>query len=182
MSSQRTLLVLVLGLAAACAAPAQTSGSLRWRGGAAPLGLQLAADDWRAPCGSIAFPCEGSTVRLYASQAAPRSLSLQVGTIGSNNALQAARAEDLSWSVVGRTGVAPNLGLYGRVGTTGTRAAPALAGMPGSESGLTYGVGLSWDFSKRGSASVGWDSYDFRTLGGETRDVRATSLGLQWRY
>ena len=57
---------------------------------------------------------------------------------------------------------------------------PTLAG-PGTESGLTYGVGLSWDFSRSASAAFGWDIYDLRTPIGESRDVR-TSLGLQWRY
>ncbi len=50
------------------------------------------------------------------------------------------------------------------------RAAPA-----------SYGVGLSWDFSPRASATVGWDTYDVRSAAGD-REVRSTSLGLQWRY
>lgn len=75
----------------------------------------------------------------------------------------------------------PSLGVYGRLGTPAARA--GLAGGPGAgEGGVTYGIGLSWNFSRRGSAILGWDSYDLRTLGGETRDVRATSLGLRWRY
>jgi hypothetical protein len=53
-----------------------------------------------------------------------------------------------------------------------------LALTPGSEGGVTYGVGLSWDFSRSASAVLGFDSYDVRGLG----DVRATRLGLQWRY
>jgi hypothetical protein len=48
-------------------------------------------------------------------------------------------------------------------------------------SGPSYGIGLRWDFSPRLSAVVGWDNYDYRPAGTE-RDVRATSLGLQWRY
>jgi hypothetical protein len=54
--------------------------------------------------------------------------------------------------------------------------------MPGADGGLTYGVGLSWDFSRSASAVLGFDSYDFRGASGELRDVRSTSLGLQWRY
>jgi OmpA-OmpF porin, OOP family len=143
MSSQRTLLGLVLGVTTAFAVSAQTNPALRWRAGTAPLGLHIG----------------------YMDEAA---------------ALRISRPQDLTASVTGKTDIAPAIGLYGRVGSTAARA--GLIGAPGSEGGVTYGVGLSWDFSRRGSASVGWDTYDFRTLGGDSRDVRATSLGLQWRY
>lgn len=181
MRMQRTLLGLVFGLAAAGAVQAQATGTLRWRAGASPLGLQAPADA-SAPCGSVAFPCDAGTgtLRLYTSTTAPRSVSLQVGYKQQDaGTLGVAPAQGPSFSVIGKAGIAPDLGIYGRLGTT-TRA--SLAGAPGSEGGITYGIGLSWDFSRRGSALLGWDSYDFRTLGGEARDVRATSLGLQWRY
>jgi hypothetical protein len=143
MSSQRTLLGLVLGVTTAFAVSAQSNPALRWRAGAAPLGLQI---------GSMEEPA----------------------------ALRIARPQDLTIGVIGKTDIAPALGVYGRVGSTAARA--GLIGAPGSEGGITYGVGLSWDFSRRGSATVGWDTYDLRTLGGESRDVRAIGLGLQWRY
>jgi hypothetical protein len=173
-SKQRIVWGLVLGLATACAASAQSNGALRWRAGAEPLGLQ--ASTWRGPCGSVAFPCEGGgVIPLYASPVAPRSLSMQIGS--ANDAPGATRSP-FQFSVVGKAGFAPDLGVYGRIGAMTPRAVPGWA----AETGLTYGVGLSWDFSRRGSAIVGWDSYDLRTAGGESRDVRATSLGLQWRY
>jgi OmpA-OmpF porin, OOP family len=172
-SKQRIVWGLVLGLATACAASAQSNGALRWRGGAEPLGLQ--SSGWRVPCGSVAFPCEGgSVVPLYASRLAPRSLSMQIAAQDA----QGMGRSPLNFSFVGKAGFAPDLGVYGRIGAITPRPVPGWAGEPG----LTYGVGLSWDFSRRGSAIVGWDSYDLRTAGGESRDVRATSLGLQWRY
>ena len=54
--------------------------------------------------------------------------------------------------------------------------APAEAGV-----GLSYGAGLSLDFTPRLSATLGWESHDFRFAGG-LRDVRATSLGLRYSY
>jgi hypothetical protein len=72
------------------------------------------------------------------------------------------------------------LGVYGRLGPDSTPAAQS-ASLSGPGSGLTYAVGLSWDFSPRGSAVLGWESWDWR-LGGERSTVRSTSLGLQWRY
>lgn len=175
IETQRTVWVFVLGLAAATAVSAQ-SGSLRWRAAAEPLGLQVT--QWQVPCGSVAFPCAASTlIPVYASEVAPRSLSMQVGS-SPEAALHAVRPAGLNFSLVGKAGIAPDLGFYGRIGATTPRALPGWA----SEAGLTYGVGLSWDFSRRGSASLGWDSYDLRTTGGDSREVRATSLGLQWRY
>lgn len=78
-------------------------------------------------------------------------------------------SQGLNVQLVGRS----NLGVYGRLVRSGNEENWHPEG-----SGLTYGVGLSWDFSPRGSAVLGWDAYDVRSL----TDVRATSLGLQWRY
>ncbi|HVE52060.1 MAG TPA: hypothetical protein VNB23_01620 [Ramlibacter sp.] len=175
MSTRRIVWGLVLGLTTALAASAQSAGALRWRAGGHPLGLQ--ASDWRVPCGSVAFPCAGAgVVPLYASGTAPRTLSMQVGTL--KEAQGPGRTSGPDFSFVGKAGFAPELGIYGRVGTVTPRSMPGWAAEPG----VTYGVGLSWDFSRRGSASLGWDSYDLRSAGGDSRDVRATSLGLQWRY
>jgi OmpA-OmpF porin, OOP family len=173
---------LVVGLGVVVGAWAQANGELRWRGGVSSLGLQAKGNELGGPCGSIAFPCEdsGGTLRLYTSPKAPRTLSLQLAYPEDPAPVaRLSRPQAPNVSLIGRTDIAPSLGLYGRLGTA-TRA--SLAGAPGSEGGITYGVGLSWDFSRRGSATVGWDLYDFRALGGESRDVRATSLGLQWRY
>jgi OmpA-OmpF porin, OOP family len=109
-----------------------------------------------------------ATMRWPGSNA---SLGLQVG---------GARTQQPTLDVVGRAGVLPELGLYGRVGATPGRGTP-LATVSTRE-GVNYGVGLRWDFSRSASATVGLDNYDMRAMSGELRDVRATSLGLQWRY
>jgi OOP family OmpA-OmpF porin len=181
MRSARNILVLVLGLAAVAAAVAQSPGTLRWRSGGSSLGLQPAALP-QLQCGPFSLACDASTVLpLYASRGAPRSLSMQIGYADAPAALKTARTQGLSLALVGKAGLYADLGVYGRVGTVTGRGS-GFAGMPGAEGGITYGVGLSWDFSRRASASVGFDSYDSRGLGGEPRDVRSTNLGLQWRY
>lgn len=181
MGLQRNLLGLVVGLAALGAA-AQTTGTLRWRAGASPLGLQPAASDSRVQCGSLSLGCAtAATLPLYTSPVAPRSVSMELGFSGPPAALKTARPQGLSVSLVGKAGIVSDLGVYGRIGTTFDRT-PGLAILGGSERGLSYGVGFSWDFSRSASAVLGWDSYDVRGATGELRDVRATSLGLQWRY
>ena len=48
--------------------------------------------------------------------------------------------------------------------------------------GLSYGAGVSYDFTPRLSATLEWDSNDFRFASGGRDPVRSTSLGLQYRY
>jgi hypothetical protein len=178
MRSRRNVLVLVLGLAAALAAVAQTNGTLRWHRGTSALGLQPAAPGPAIQCGPFSLACDASTnVPVYESSIAPRTLSLQVGTVDGRAAAKTPQSQGLSLAVVGKAGLFQDLGVYGRVGAMTARG-NGLALTPGSDGGVTYGVGLSWDFSRSASAVLGFDSYDVRGLG----DVRATRLGLQWRY
>lgn len=179
MGSQRILLGLVF-VAVAGAAAAQSSGSLRWRSGAHSLGLQSGVAEQRLPCSSYTLSCsDTTTLPLYTSVTAPRSISMQVSP--NDPAMRFGRTQGLGVSVVGKAGLVQDVGVYGRVGTTLNRTTPALTGLWGGEGGITYGVGLSWDFSRSASASMGLDSYDIRGSLGDAREVR-TSLGLQWRY
>lgn len=184
MASQRILVGLLLGLTAAVTAGAQTDTTVRWRGDNPALGLRPGLTDFHVPCGSIAFPCDAgaSSVPLYASDKAWRSVEMQVGYLPGAAALRIARPQGLNVSFLGKAGIAPALGVYGRVGTTFARAVPAYSGTGAPDGALSYGVGISWDFSRSGSAVLGWDTYDFRSVSGESRDVRSTSIGLQWRY
>ena len=181
MRSLCNLLGLVVAIAAVGTAAAQTGGTLRWRANSAPLGLQAAGAQAPLPCGSYTLSCSDSTtLPLYTSVTAPRSLSMQVSP-NEATSMRLAGTQGLNVKLVGKASIAPELGVYGRVGTTLNRTAPALGGTVNGESGLSYGVGFSWDFSRSASASMGLDSYDIRGSMGDTREVR-TSLGLQWRY
>lgn len=178
MRMQQCVLGLVLAVAAD-AALADSGSLLRWRSGIAPLGLQPSAEE-RLPCTSYTLACsEASSVSLYSSETAPRSLSLQVSEADRLAAMRIGRSPGLNLSLVGKAGLLQDLGVYGRVGTTVNRS-PAEQFMGAGGSGLTYGVGLSWDFSRRANAALGLDAYEVRGIG-DARDWR-TSLGLQWRY
>lgn len=179
MRSLRILLGLVIVMAAGAAA-AQGQGTLRWRGGST-IGLQAGSEP-RLPCASYILACgDAAALPLYTSVAAPRSLSMQVTAADQASALRMPRSPGLNVSFVGKAGIYQDLGVYGRVGTTFNRAAPAWAGTVPGEGGLTYGVGFSWDFARSASASMGLDSYDLRGSLGDSRELR-TSLGLHWRY
>lgn len=181
MSAKRNVPVLLITLAVAATAAAQGQGSLRWRN-AAPLGLQAAGGEVRVPCASYTLSCgDAAVLPLYASQRSPRAVSMQLSSDPVAPRLVPARDPGMQVNVVGTAGLLEDLGVYGRIGTTLQRATPALAMPAGSDGGLTYGVGFSWDFSRRGSAALGLDSYDLRGAASDGRELR-TSLGLQWRY
>ncbi|HEY8051083.1 MAG TPA: outer membrane beta-barrel protein [Ramlibacter sp.] len=91
------------------------------------------------------------------------------------------RSQGLSVRIVGRPSLLPSLGVFGKVGSGFARPDTTVMGNGGPEQGFgfAYGGGVSYDFSPRLSASLEWDSYDLRLPVGP---VRATSLGLQYRY
>ena len=179
MRMQQCVLGLVLASAAG-AALADSGGLLRWRAGIAPLGLRPAAEE-RLPCTSYTLACsDASSVSLYSSETAPRSLSMQVSEAERLAPVRIGHSPGLNLSLVGKAGIVRDVGVYGRVGTTVNRPASAVQFMGTGDGGLTYGVGLSWDFSRNAAAAVGLDAYDVRGIG-DVRDWR-TSLGLQWRY
>lgn len=178
MWSQRTMLVCGLAALWAAGASAQATGTLRWRPAAALLPSTAAGMNFSAGCGAAGAACEAETAAtpLWVSTKARRAVLMEVSQLESAPSL---RPGALNLSVVGKAGLPHDLGIYGRVGTSLLRSGPGLqpAGFTDS-AGMSYGLGLSWDFSRRGSASVGLDSYELRAAGGDWR----ASLGLQWRY
>ena len=120
---------------------------------------------------SLAVNAETNTLRW---RTGGNSIGLQVGQTSATMV----RPQELNVSLQGRSALAPELGVYGRVATL---ARTTTHGAPAFESGITYGVGVSWDLSRSASASLGWDTYDIRGAVGES-SVRSARLGLQWRY
>jgi len=90
----------------------------------------------------------------------------------------------LNTSIVGRAQLS-SFSAFGKLGTvTNTRPDTSQMGMSAMAltepaSGLSWGGGVSWDFTPRLSATFEWISYDLRMQSGP---VRSTSLGLQYRY
>ena len=79
MGTQRTLLGLVITVAAVGTAGAEPAGTLRWRAGTAPLGLQAGGAEARLPCTSYTLACnDTATVPLYASGTVAVSLQARV--------------------------------------------------------------------------------------------------------
>src|SRR5687767_6962821 len=84
-----------------------------------------------------------AALRWRPGAAAPLGLQVQVAPSEESTAWRLARSETAGVSVIGRTGYVPDVGLYGRFGTTAVRP---MSGFTNNEAGTTYGVGVSWAF------------------------------------
>lgn len=156
------------------------------------LGLQPGKARAAIGCGASLLPCANEQAAFAATQA-PSSLrwnlelsTLNLGTNSRAPAFQSAR-QGLNLSLVGRKPLfGSSFSVYGRVGTSyampdsvGQLSVPGSAGDSGH--GLSFGAGVSMDLTPRLSATFGFDSYDLKPAG-SARDLRSTSLGLQYRY
>ena len=139
-------------------------------------------------CPATALVCESRdrSARAFAGTMFNRHVGAEMGYVDTGRVLGPTgqvRAQGLSMSLVGRTKLR-SMDLYGKLGTAVGRPDTSVMGYTGAPSpetgmGLAFGGGLSYDFSPSLTARFEWDSYDFRLAAGP---VRATSLGLQYRY
>lgn len=157
------------------------------------VGLSLGRSRYSAPCGATSFNCDSTdhSVQISAGNMLGNFWGVELGYIDMGRIGRGGgttRAQGLNLSFVGKAPVWQSVGVFGKIGTTygrtETSAATGSGLATGSERGfgLSYGAGVSYDFSPRLSATLGWESHDFRFAGGGRDPVRATSLGLQYRY
>ena len=141
-------------------------------------------------CPAAVLVCENRErpAQLYAGTMFGRNWGAELGFVDSGRLVRTigeSRAQGLALSLVGRTQLFGSLGVYGKVGTTFGRSDTAVMGnapASGAEQGfgIAYGGGLSYDFTKRLSATFEVDSFDLRFANGPP--VRSAKLGLQYRY
>jgi len=189
--------VVLATLALVCAAPAAAqsfsgAGMLAPDSGRSAIGLHIGAVHWPLGCGAPGACTETDRqLHLYGRSMFSGHWGAQVGLIDMGDITRGgpdARTRGLNLSLVGRVPLGAKFSGWGRIGTTYGQAAPssaaalALSGNPETGFGLSWGLGVSWDFSPRLSAVVEWDSHDFRYMGPGRDAVRATSLGLHYRY
>jgi OmpA-OmpF porin, OOP family len=157
-------------------------------GGRSYLGLNLGRA--RSPaCSSTALSCEstqpsaqfttGTLFGNFWGAELAYSNTPRIGELAGD-----APAQGLTVSLLGRTKLLPSIGLYGKLGTTYGRGQPSAmtAARGGQGFGLSFGAGLSFDFTPRLSATLQWDSTDAPMISGGRDPVRSTSLGLKFRY
>ena len=205
MAALRTLLCLVFTTAAtslvlpvAAQTPPGSAGADKSRiwlpgPGRTYLGLNLGRSRYNLPCGSATLLCDDTdrSVQLYTGTMIGDFWGVELGYLNMGRiALGSGQtsATGLNLRLVGKAPLGHSFGVFGKVGTTYGRAeSSALAGSgiaAGSERGFgpSYGAGFSFDFNPRVSATLEWDSNDFRFAGTGRDPVRSTNLGLQIRY
>ena len=155
------------------------------------LGLSLGRSSYKLSCPTTSLTCDDAdtAVRAYGGAMLGNHWGVEIGYLDLGRIAReggTTKAQGLNLSLVGKAPLASSLGIFGRLGTTYGRtetSASSAAIAIGTEKGfgLSYGAGLSYDFTPRLSATLEWDSNDFRFSGGR-EPVRSTSLGLQYRY
>jgi hypothetical protein len=120
---------------------------------------------------SVSFVVFACSAALAQQDTSPYSLGLNAGPSGPG----------LNLSLVGNAHVS-SFGVFGKIGST-TYARPdtsvmGMASAPVSEA-LSWGGGVSYQFTPRLSATFEWISYDLKLPNGP---LRSTSLGLKYRY
>ena len=195
----RSLLFIVATAAALGASPlAQAQDSSGGRSfvpakGRGYIGLSLGPSRYSAPCGATSFNCDSTdnSVQIYAGNMPSNFWGVELGYIDMGRMSRAGgttRAQGFNLSLVAKAPVWESLGVFGKLGTnysrTETGAALGSSVNNGTDRGfgLSYGAGVSYDFTPRLSATLGWDSHDFRFAGSGRDPVRPTSLGLQYKY
>jgi OmpA-OmpF porin, OOP family len=157
------------------------------------LGLNLGRSQFNVPCGTIALLCDDKdrSVDIYAGTMLGNYWGVEAGYLDMGRIARAGgqtKAQGLNLSLVGKAPLGSSFGVFGKLGTTygrtETSAAVGSGIVPGTERGfgLSYGAGVSYDFTPHISATLQWDSNDFRFPGTGRDAVRSTSLGLQYRY
>lgn len=156
------------------------------------LGLSLGRSHYGVDCGGTAFVCDKTdeAVKLSAGAMTGNFWGVELGFVDLGRIARAGgttRAQGLNLSLVGKAPLWRAFNVFGKVGTTYGRtdvSTAPLSTVPGGSDhglGLSYGAGLSYDFTPRLSATLEIDSNDFRFIGGRDQ-VRSTNLGLQYRY
>ena len=201
----RVLLAVVSAACIACSAFAQptsgsstadtsaSAGSLVPGKGRGYIGLSLGRSHYTSSCGATSFNCDsnGNAVEISVGSMLGNFWGVELGYLDMGRISRGGgttRARGLDLSLVGKTPVWDALGVFGKVGTTygrtETSAGAGSTAATGSERGfgLSYGAGVSYDFTPQLSATLALESHDFRFAGGARDPVRSTSLGLQYKY
>ncbi len=170
-----------------------TARSLLPAKGRGYVGLSLGPSRFSTHCGVTTLNCDSSdnSVQISAGSMLGNFWGVELAYLDMGRISRGGgttRAQGLNLSVVGKAPLWQSLGVFGKIGTTyGRTETSALLGSGVNNGtdrgfGLSYGAGVSYDFTPRLSATLAWDSHDFRFAGSGRDPVRSTSLGLQYKY
>ena len=174
-------------------APASASGT-NWYApiGSRYVGIDIGNAKFSGGCGLGGLPCEDSSdaYSIYTGGMWNKNFGMELGATDFGSVDRAggtAKAYGFSLKAVGVAPLTESLAAYAKVGTLYSHTkvtADAGAGVnTGTDTnwGLTYGVGLSFDFSPKVAAVLGWDRSNVHFAGSQEH-INTTSLGLKYRF
>jgi len=199
--SLSALAVLTVSMSLGSAAQAQsaapsasTAPAAAWYtpAGGRYVGIDVGNAKYSGTCGLDGFACEDSTTgySVYAGGMWNKNLGLEIGATNFGKIDRAGgstKAYGFSLKAVGVAPLTDSLGAFAKVGTLYSRSsvtadvASGLATGSDNSWGLTYGVGLSFDFSPKVAAVLSWDRSNVHFAGSQEH-INATSVGLKYRF
>jgi opacity protein-like surface antigen len=152
------------------------------------MGIDVSNTKFSGSCGSGGFGCEDSTTgySIYAGGMWNKNLGLEIGATDFGKIDRAGgstKAYGFSLKAVGVTPLTESLSAFAKAGTLYSRSSVTtdVASSHDNNWGLTYGVGLSFDFTPKVAATLSWDRSNVHFAGSQEH-INATSVGLKYRF
>jgi OOP family OmpA-OmpF porin len=175
------------------AAPSSASGATWYTPiGGRYVGIDIGSAKFSGGCGLGGLACEDSSdaYSIYTGGMWNKNFGMELGATDFGSVDRAggtAKAYGFSLKAVGVAPLTESLAAFAKVGTLYSHTkvtADAGAGVStGNDTnwGLTYGVGLSFDFSPKIAAVLGWDRSNVHFAGNQEH-INTASLGLKYRF
>lgn len=161
--------------------------------GSGYVGLNVGRPEYDLACGRGGFACDdpGASVHVYVGGMFNSWLGAELGYLHMGDMDRqggTTRGHGINLSLVGRWPVSQSFNLFAKVGTTYSRteidvgAGSTEASGDASGWGLSYGVGVGYDFGNRWGLVLQWDRHDMKFAGHGRENVDAASVGLKYRF
>jgi opacity protein-like surface antigen len=192
-----TFSVLTVSVLAATGASAQTSTSPAGYSIMAPgnsyIDLGVGRSEFSLSNGLVDFNSDkrDTAYSLRAGSYVNNTFGMEAGYTDFGNINRAGgstKANGLNLSLIGKFPLSEQFNILGKVGTTYSRtevsAASGTGVVSGSESdfGLSYGLGVEFNFTPQWSAVMQYEEHKMKFAGGETDRVGNTTLSARYRF
>ena len=156
------------------------------------VGLNVGQSKYDLRSGTGGFGSDDSATgfKIYTGGYFHPNLGVEVGYLHMGSADRVGgrtRAQGVNLSLVGRAPLTEQYDVFGKVGTTygrtRTNGYEGFGVATGKDDGfgLSYGLGVRWNFTPQWSAVLEWERHRFHFADGRS-NVNLTSLGVQYRF
>ena len=146
--------------------------------------------DLRSGTGGFGFDDNDTGFKIYTGGYFHPNLGVEIGYLNMGSADRIGgrtKAQGVNLSLIGRAPLSEQFDVFGKVGTTyGRTRTNGFQGFDvatGKDDGfgLSYGLGVRWNFTPQWSAVLEWERHRFHFADGRN-DVDLTSVGVQYRF